>query len=443
MPGESPYGHDAQIPNGYSEAEFIRFIKMLENYVDIVEIRERSGAGYQNHGYNSQLKVHKNLTYAKHLREAGFKGIIAVNGGFNDADDMEEVLSGGVVDLISTGRTFRAEPHFLQKLRTNGKEVPTPCLRCNKCHGPEAGACGCSVNPKDAMGHRIPSIIPAPGKGKKVAVIGGGPIGMRAACFASERGHQVTLFEKDGKLGGKMGYYSAIYPQKWPMKRYLDWLEDELKRRGVMDIRLNSTPDPEKLTEEGFEAVIACTGSHEKRPPIDGTDTKGVWLDEDVYFGNVQPGQKVIIVGGGSVATETAMYLASQGKDITILTRQEVLMKGEFRIRGPHMAFEIIEPELGYGGIGGAWTKYRNLKPIYHAVTKKVTPKSVVYEKNGKETTIEADTVIVSGGFEPHSKEALRYATCTKEFYIAGDAEKNCTSLMEGNRRAYGRVSLL
>jgi thioredoxin reductase len=240
-----------------------------------------------------------------------------------------------------------------------------------------------------------------------------------------------------------MGYYGPLYPQKWPMDRYIKWLIDELKRRGVTDIRLNCAPDPENLKQEGFDAVIACTGSHEKRPPIEGAAQSDVWLDEDVYYGKVDPGQKVVIVGGGSVATETAMYLASKGRNVTILTRQEVLMKGEFRIRGPHMAFEIIEPELGYGGIGGAWTQYENLKPIYHATTKRITPHSVTYEKDGKESVIEADTVIVSGGYEADTQEALRYAECTKEFYIAGDADKNCNALMEGNRRAYGKVAML
>jgi 2,4-dienoyl-CoA reductase-like NADH-dependent reductase (Old Yellow Enzyme family)/thioredoxin reductase len=443
MPGESPHGHDAHLPHGYTEEEAITFLKMVEPYIDLVEIRERSGSGYQNHGYNSELTVHPCLEYAKHLREAGFTKAIAVNGGFNDADDMESILGSGVVDLISCGRTFRAEPKFMQKLRSNGAEVPMPCLRCNKCHGPESGVCGCSVNPKDAIHHRIPAIIPEPTTSKKVAVIGGGPIGMRTALFAAERGHQVTLFEKDGQLGGKMGYYSAIYPQKWPFKRYLDWMVDEMGRRGVTDIRLNTEISPEELKAAGYDAVFACTGSHEKRPPIEGADAQGVYLDEDIYFGKVDAGQKVVIVGGGSVASETAMYLASLGKDVTILTRQEILMKGEFRIRGPHMAFEVIEPELGYGGIGGAWVKYENLKPVYRATAKKITPTAVTYEKNGQEQTIEADTVIVSGGYVPYAAEALAYSDSAKEFYIVGDADKGCSSLMESNRRAYGLVSLL
>lgn len=443
MPGESPNGHDGQLPQGYTEEEFIRFMKMVEDVVDIVEIREECGFGYQCLGYNSTLNEHPTLEYAKHLREAGYKGTIAVNGGYNDPDEMEKILDEGIVDLISTGRTFRAEPDFMSKLRSGGKEVYTPCLRCNKCHGIQEGVCGCSVNPKDAMHHRLPAIIKAPERSKKVAVIGGGPVGMRTACFAAERGHQVTIFEKNSMLGGKAAYYAPLYPQQWPMKRYIDWLIDELGRRGVTDIRLNCEPDPEELTKEGFEAVIACTGSREKRPPVAGAEEEGVWLDEDVYLGNVVPGENVVIVGGGSVATETAMYLASLGKNVTVLTRQEVLMKGEFRMHGPHMAFKVIDSKLGYGGTGGAWTQYDNIKPVYFATTKKITPTAVTYEKDGREMTIEADTVIVSGGYKPCAEEALRYADCTDQFYIVGDADKNCSSLLEGNRRGYGRACLL
>ncbi|MDR1801248.1 MAG: FAD-dependent oxidoreductase [Lachnospiraceae bacterium] len=443
MMGESPHGHDGQLPAGYTEEEFIRFMKMVEDVSDIVEIRELGGTGYQCLGYNSLLNEHPSLGYAKHLRQAGYKGTIAVNGGFNDPDEMEQILSEGIVDLISTGRTFRAEPDFMAKLRSNGQEEFTPCLRCNKCHGFHEGVCGCSVNPKDAMHHRLPAIIKPPGKPKKVAIIGGGPVGLRTACFAAERGHSVTIFEKDGKLGGKAAYYAGLYPAQWPMKRYLDWLIDELSRRGVTDIRLNTEADPLSIAKEGFDALLAATGSREKRPPIEGADQEGVWLDEDVYLGNVEPGEKVVIVGGGSVASETAMYLASLGKDVIIITRQEVLMKGEFRMHGPHMSFQVINEELGYGGTGGAWTKYENLKPIYHATATKVTPTQVTYLKEGVETTIDADTVIVSGGYTPCAEEALKYADCTDEFYIIGDADKNCTSLLEGNRRGFGKVCLL
>ena len=117
-------------------------------------------------------------------------------------------MTGGACDLVSTARTFIAEPQFIKKLYSAADECPTPCIRCNKCHGTNSPPwlAFCSVNPKSGMTHRLPGIVKPPLREKNVAVIGGGVIGMRAACFAAERGHKVTLYEKTGYLGGKLKY---------------------------------------------------------------------------------------------------------------------------------------------------------------------------------------------------------------------------------------------
>lgn len=443
MPGSSDHGHDGQLPSGYTEEEFIRFMKLVEDVIDIVEIREPTGIGYQCMAYNSQPGIHSSLDIARHLREAGFSKTIAVNGGYHDPDEMEQIISEGIVDLVSTARSFRAEPEFLEKLRSDGREVPTPCLRCNKCHGSWDSVNICSVNPRDSLNHRIPLIVREPKTSKKVAVIGGGLIGMRAASFAAERGHSVTVFERSSLLGGKAAYYAPLYPGKWTMDKYLKWCIDELSRRGVTDIRLNTEPDPEDITAEGFDAVIACTGSREKRPPISGADAEGVLLNEDIYYGNAEAGKSVIIVGGGDVSTETAMYLASIGKDVTVLTRQDVLMIKQFYAHGPHMSYTAVVNDLGYGGNAGCWTAYDNLKPVLHAQTLHVTPHSVTYLKDNSEITIKADTVIVSGGYKPCAEDALKYADCTDEFYMAGDCRVDSDCLFTGNAGAYGRAVML
>lgn len=447
MMGDAQYGNDGKIPHGYTTEEFVRFIHLVKDVVDIVEVRERNGVGYQCCGYNSQLHVHPTLEYAKALRDSGYTGTIAVNGGYNDPEEMEEILGQGVVDLISTGRTFRAEPRFVQKLRSGGKEVPVPCLRCNKCHGMPSGEplAYCSVNPEVGMLHHLPAVIKPVAREKKVAIIGGGPIGMRTACYAAERGHKVTLFEKSGFLGGKMKY-AAMYPNLWPQERYRAWLVDEVARRGV-EVRMNTEPTPEKLAAEGFEAVIACTGSSEKRPPIEGADAAGVLVSEDIYESRVavdEIGRKVVFVGGGAVATETAMYLAGLGKDVTVLTRQHALMQSQAGPHGVHKQWELIIPELGYGNVASAWAIYDNLTPVYEVTTTKVAPNAVTYvDREGNETTIEADTVIVSGGYQPHTDEALRYADCTREFYLAGDCDKRNNDLRRGNFSGYGKAMLL
>lgn len=441
--GDSEHGHDTQLPHGYTEEEFIRFVRQVEDVVDIVEIRERNGVGYQCNSWNTTLHDHPTLGTARRLRQAGFAGTIAVNGGYNDPDEMEDILGEGVVDLISCARSLKAEPRFMDKLRSGGKEVPTPCLYCNKCHGSihEPPVHYCTVNPKNVITHRLPAIEKPTFGPKKLAVIGGGPIGMRAACFAAEKGHQVTLFEKTDFLGGKMRY-AALYPDCWPHERYRQWLIGELNRRGVQ-VRLNCAPDPTELRKAGFEALFACTGSVEKRPPIEGADSAGIWQDQDVYEGRAQIGQRVVVVGGGLVATETAMYLASLGKDVTVLTRQEVLMAGDARAHGPHTSFEVLGEGLDYGGIGAAWVAYDNLTPVYEVTTRRVSANSVTYVENGEEKTIPCDSVIVSGGYAPCTDEALRYAACTPAFYIIGDADRACSNLAQGNYSAYGRACLL
>ena len=356
---------------------------------------------------------------------------------------MEKILSEGTIDLISTGRTFIAEPQFMTKLQSGGAEAPCPCISCNKCHGNQnkPNVFVCSVNPKDCQSHRLPAVIKPPLVKKKVAVIGGGPIGMRSACWASERGHEVTLFEKTDFLGGKLRY-ASLYPNKWTMEKYRLWLIDEMERRGVQ-VRISCEPEPEQISEEGFDAVIACTGSREKRPPIQGADLDGIWLDEDVYEGRAVIGNKVVFAGGGIVATETAMYLAELGKDVTVLTRSYVLMEGEARHHGPNQMWPVIDEKLGYGGVGGAWAIYDNLKPEYNAQTTRIEPGKVTYIKDGEEKEIMCDTVIVSGGYEPCTEAALRYAGCTSEFYMAGDVEKESSCLADGNLRGFGKAMLL
>lgn len=443
--GDSPYGHDGKIPHGYTEDEFVRFCKLVEPVIDIVEVRERSGMGYQCTGWNSTLHDHPCLGYVTSLRNAGFKGTVAVNGGFNDPDEMEDILNQGEVDLISCGRTFRAEPNFMDKLRSDGKEVPTPCLFCNKCHGSPMSAPvhTCSVNPRDAQGHRLPAIIKPPVKKKKVAIIGGGPIGMRTACYVAERGHDVTLFEKRDVLGGKTADYGSLYPTQWPMERYRKWLIDEMVRRGV-EVKLNAEPSPDEITAAGFESVIACTGSTEKRPPIEGADTEGVLQNSDIYERKAEVGQNVVVVGGGVVGTETAIYLASIGKNVKVITRQDVLMQGEARPHGPFYSFEVILPELGYGGMGCAWTKYDNIKPYYNTIATMITPTSVTCTRaDGTVEVLECDTVIVSGGYVANTSEALRYGSCVKEFYIAGDCDKRSTDIMSGTLQAFGKANLI
>lgn len=443
MPGRQDHGHDGELPHGYTQDEAIRFAKMIENTVDIIQLRGHTGPGYQCSSYNTKPHCQDSLDYCRAMKEAGVKCTISANGGFLDPDDVENALKSGVCDLISTARSFIADSQYVQKL-ASGTERPTPCVRCNKCHGFGAPPwlAVCSVNPTCGMVHRLPGIVKAPLSAKKVAVIGGGPIGMRAACFAAQRGHQVTLFEKTGYLGGKLKH-ADLYSFKWTYKEYRLWLIDELARRSVT-VELNHEPSPDELRARHFDAIIACTGSRAKRPELEGADAAGIWISEDVYEGRAEIGQKVVMVGGGEVAVETAMYLAEQGKDVTVLSRSGRLMAKSKRPHGVHMQVELIDPKLGYGGIAPAWFAYPNFNYVLQATTLRVAPNRVTYVKDGVETTLDCDSVVVNGGYESCIEEALQYSGSAPVLYLAGDVEADvCSNIQQGNVSAFGKACLI
>lgn len=445
MCSEQDHGYDFQLRHGYSMEEAVRFLVAGQDVIDIAELREPTAVGHQCSGYDSMPGKHRTVECARALKAAGFTKAVAVNGGFHDPEEWEALLTEGCVDLISAGRPFRADPDLMRKLRSNGAEVPTPCVRCNKCHGTNSGPwlAFCAVNPADGLYDKMSYISRPVQRSKKVAIIGGGPIGMRAAICAAERGHQVTLFEKTDFLGGKMKY-AALYQVKWPFENYRKWLVGELDRKGV-EVKLNCSPDPDQLKADGFEAVIACTGSVPLRPELEGADADGVLLCSDIYEQKAEAGQKVVIVGGSDVGTETAIHLAQTGRDVTVITRADLLMRKEKRPHGPHASSTLLYPGLDYGCVRAVWDKYDNLKPVYGATTQKVTPNSVTYtDKDGKEITIECDTVIVNGGYKPCIEEAMRYGSCTPEFYLAGDVEADiCCNIQQGNRSAFGKANLL
>ena len=110
---------------------------------------------------------------------------------------------------------------------------------------------------------------------------------------------------------------------------------------------------------------------------------------------------------------------------------------------GLHVHSERIDPKLGYGGYIPAWRVYDNLHEVLCATTFAITPRSITYEQNGERHTVDCDTVVVTGGYRGLQQEALAYAACAPEFYMAGDVEDCCSTLQQGNVSAFGKVNLL
>ena len=195
------YGGNAKMGGGYCEDDALEFIRLFDDVVDILEVREHDGCASHPTGYNFIQGVHPAVDFCAKAKKMGFHMLMKPIGGFQEPDEMERYLIEGKCDMFGIARGFMADDEYGKKLYEGRGEDITPCLKCNKCHGvmlpePDPWTSVCSVNPLMGLGHKIHRLVEKTAEPKKVAVIGGGPAGMRAAIYAAQRGHDVTLYEK-------------------------------------------------------------------------------------------------------------------------------------------------------------------------------------------------------------------------------------------------------
>ena len=143
---------------------------------------------------------------------------------------------------------------------------------------------------------------------KKVAVVGAGPAGLACATVAAERGHDVTLFDQAGEIGGQFNMAKVI-PGKEEFHETLRYFQKRIERTGVKVV-LNRRVESDELEREGFQEIVIATGVSPRRPGIDGIDHAKVVSYVDVLRGKVQVGERVAIIGAGGIGFDVAEFLA-------------------------------------------------------------------------------------------------------------------------------------
>ncbi|MFC1857873.1 FAD-dependent oxidoreductase [Thermodesulfobacteriota bacterium] len=328
-------------------------------------------------------------------------------GKINSPHLANEVIAQGKSDFVAMARALVADPDLSLKAASGKVEDIrgcTYCLQdCSQKGVPEIGR-ACGVNP--FVGHEfLWKVLPAQHK-KRVLVIGGGPSGIQAAIIASQRGHDVELWEQRDELGGQ-ARLASLAPSKEERSEALRYLKHCLDSSDVKISQGRPASVPE-IIKHAPDTVIVATGSRPVRPSIPGIDSGLVIDAREVYEKGSVDGQKIIIIGGGDIGCETADWLAGPNTQVTVV---EVLPDLLHRMK--KIPRERLLTRLEVKGV---------VVLTEAQVTQIEKDRVFLKKKDGEEIILPADTVIIAIEAEPENGLIEELRGKIKQVMAVGDA---------------------
>lgn len=333
---------------------------------------------------------------------------VILAGRMDDPDIACSAL-GDSCDMVSYGRPLLADPYLPEKIRTGKIDDIRPCISCHEgCMGrlSNGAPISCAVNP--ACGREaIYGINPAAVK-KKVLVVGGGLAGLEAARVCTLRGHNVTVVEKSGQLGGNI-IPGSVPDFKKDDRRLIKWYEKQMKDLKV-EVKMNTTVDKKFIEEFDADVVIIATGSN----PImlDFGDKNHVCTASDVLNGVCDTGENIVVVGGGLVGCETALWLRQQNKNVTVVEMAADILGGEHAL--PFMNYDMLKDLLAFNSI----KVYKNSKVAV------VNDESVIIETTDDSREMPADTVVIAAGYKSERSLIDSLNDTDATIYNIGDSRR-------------------
>lgn len=345
-------------------------------------------------------------------------------GKLNDPKDAEQVLVDNNCDYVVLAHQMLADPYWANKVKNGKLDDIVPCIGCNECL-----LCGfdgkhylCAVNPT-CSAERDYKLTPATEK-KKVLIIGGGPGGMEGAIAAAERGFDVELWEKENHLGGNL--IAAGYPSfKRDVLKLVEYMEKKLMKLNV-NIHYGKEATADEILRGHYDKVILATGSKSRIPAIPGIEHANT--ANDYLTGKIKPNNDVVVIGGGLVGCETALFMSEFAEKVTIVEQFDDILKTVVHSKNNDLSLrqKIKEAEINI---------------MTESLVKEISENQVVIEIDGKDTVLSSDTTIIAAGYSPINsleEEIEEYVDVT----VVGDAVKS-RKILDAVHEAYHAIRVM
>ena len=353
----------------------------------------------------------------------------------NDPDMARQLISDGMCDMVAMGRSLITDPFLPRKAETGREDEIIHCIAC-------AQGCfdnlfnlkhvECLCNPR--AGHERTRRISKTDTPKKVLVIGGGAAGMNAAIAASDCGHDVSLYEKNSILGGQL-FIASAPPGRDEFAVYARNLARQIEIRPVK-VFLNTTFDMKLIEDEKPDHVILATGGVPMTAPIPGVEMSHVVQSWDVLTGKAHTGKRVVVVGGGAVGVETALFLAEKGtlsadalKFLFLNNAESPETLYEMATKGTK-EITIIEMLDRVGKEFGKSTRWGMLQDLgrfgietrVNSSALEITAAGIRVESENGIEDIEADTIVIAVGSKSENRLTADLKKTGVSFDVIGDA---------------------
>jgi 2,4-dienoyl-CoA reductase (NADPH2) len=353
-----------------------------------------------------------------------------------DPETGRRLLHNNMCDIVGMGRSLISDPYLPEKARMGEEDRIVTCIACAQgCFDaiPQFREATCLCNPR--VGREKATAAKITSKRKRVMVVGGGAAGINAALAASEQGHLVSLYESGDRLGGQLRLAGAP-PGREEFVVFADVLARQAEKSPVK-VCMNTEMTPERIEVEKPDAVVVATGAVPAVPPIAGVHLPNVVQAWDVLAGKVITGERVVIVGGGAVGVETALFLAEKGtltgemlKFLMVNRAEEFEDLYHLSITGSKKV-TLVEMINKLGIDIGPTTRWGMLKDVKRfgvdaklaTTALEINPEGIcVAVDGGKTELILADTIVLASGATSYNPLEGWLKRSGIPYQVAGDA---------------------